>query len=68
MVFVDAVEVDAFMVVWSVRGVVFILLLVDDDWCVVLLEICAADTLLKFNMRVKPIKKSSVINNFCLIL
>jgi hypothetical protein len=62
------VEEDAFIVVLSVIGVVFKLLFVDNDWCVVLLEICTADALEKFNMRVKPSKKSSVINNVCLIL
>jgi len=68
MVFVDVVKADAFIVVCNVNVVVFNLLLVDTDCCVVLLEFCAAETLLKFNMRVKPNKKSSINSNYCLIL
>jgi hypothetical protein len=35
---------------------------------VVLLEFCAADTLLKFNINVNPSSKSIANNNFFLIL
>jgi hypothetical protein len=66
MVFVDVV--DAFMVVSSLGWVVFNWLVVENKLWVVLLEFCAADTLLKFNISVNPNNKSSVKSNFCLIL
>jgi hypothetical protein len=62
MVFVDAVEADACMVVLRVTWVVFM----DNDCCVVLLEF-TADTLPKFNISVNPNNKSSVNNIFGLI-
>ena len=66
MVFVDAVDEDAFMVVLRVIWVVFKLLLENIDCCVLLLEF-TADTLPKFNTSANPNNKSSVNNICCLI-
>ena len=65
MVFVVDVKADAFTVVWRGVWVVFSVLLYND--LVVLFEF-AADTLLKFNIKVKPNNNRSIINSFCLIL
>ena len=68
MVFVDVGDEDAFMVVLSVELVMFIFSVVLIEFWVVLLELGAADMLLKFKISVNPNNKISVNTNFCLIL